>query len=249
MSWARDEVLFRAQWGLLGLRAVHNLVFRERPGESPAAVQRATFDLVRALVDDGLVVIGDRTAQGFVPWTVPVGEGLDRINDDYAEDMASETVGGFDPPSLKLTEAGRQAARAVPIDTGATPDDAVRQWDWPLPEAARKVLGYGTVDWIELGQIHWRVKEVSEGEPAEVLQQRTLELIADLVRGGLAAVGSFGSGAAGFVPWASSLDETLSRIASEYVDKYDDPNAWEWSCLLELTRKGQLLATALETEA
>ncbi len=29
MSWARDEVLFRAQSGLFGLRAVQNLVSRE----------------------------------------------------------------------------------------------------------------------------------------------------------------------------------------------------------------------------
>jgi hypothetical protein len=47
MSWARDEVLFRAQ-----------------------------FDLVRSLVEECLAVIGNRTQQGFVEWTLPVGDKL-----------------------------------------------------------------------------------------------------------------------------------------------------------------------------
>ncbi len=111
----------------------------------------------------------------------------------------------------------------------------------------REVLLYGTIDWIELGQIHWRVKEVSPGEPVAVLQQRTLELIADLVRGGLAEVGAFGSGAFGFVPLEGTLDEKLSRIRSVYVDEYD-ADAWDWHCMLELTRKGELFARALEAQ-
>jgi hypothetical protein len=49
------------------------------------------------------------------------------------------------------------------------------------------VLVYGTIDWVELGRIHWRVKEVSP--------------------------------------------------------------AWEWFCLLELTRRGTVLARAIEGQA
>jgi hypothetical protein len=249
MSWARDEVLFRAQFGLFGLRAVHNLVFREQAGRSPEAVQQVTFDLVRSLVDDGLADIGDRTEQGFVAWTLPVGDGLERVRAEYAAHVADQKVGGFDTPWLRLTEAGRRAAQAVPVDGGGeSPDRSVRQWDWPFRDAAREVLLYGTIDWIELAQIHWRVKEVSPGEPAAVLQRRTLELIADLVRGGLAEVGAFGSESFGFVPWGGSLEATLSRIRSVYVDEYDDANAWEWYCMLELTRKGQLLARAIEAQ-
>ena len=124
-----------------------------------------------------------------------------------------QEVSAFDPPWLKLTEAGRRAAQAIPVDdSGEPPDSSVTQWDWPFADAAREVLLYGTIDWIELGQIHWRVKEVSPDEPAAVLQQRTLELIADLIRGGLAGIGSIGSGGRGFMPWEGSLEEKLSRI-------------------------------------
>ncbi len=247
MSWARDEVLFRAQFRLIGWWAVHNRVFREQPDRSPEAVQQETIDLVRSLVDDGLAVIGDRTEQGFVAWTLPIGDGLERIRADYARHVAHQEVSAFDPPWLKLTDAGRRAARAIPVgDGGAASDEAVPQWDWPLPAAAREVLLYGTIDWIELGQIHQRVTEVSPGESPAVLQQRTLELIGDLIRGGLVEVGSFGSGTRGFVAWQGSPDDELSRIRSVYVDGYDDIDLWEWYCALELTRKGELLARAIE---
>jgi hypothetical protein len=248
MSWARDEVLFRAQFRLIGLGAVRDRVFREQPGWSPEALLQGTFDLVRSLVDDGLAVIGNRTEQGFVAWTVPVADRLERIRAEFAAHVVDRKVGGFDQPWLKLTEAGRRAAQAVPVDDIGPPDSSARQWDWPVAEAAREVLSYGTIDWIELGQIHWRVKEVSPDEPVAVVQQRTLELIADLIAHGLAEVGSFSSGSRGFVLWEGSLDEKLSRIRSVYVEEYDKPEIWEWYCALELTRKGELFTRAMEAQ-
>lgn len=82
-----------------------------------------------------------------------------------------------------------------------------------------------------------------------MLQQRTLELIADLVRGGLARLGAFNAEALGFVPWDCSMDHALNRIRSAYVDDHDDPSAWEWFCMLELTRRGELLARSIEARA
>ena len=182
---------------------------------------------------EGLAVVGDRTQAGFVPWTIPVVDGLDGRE-------------GW----LRLTEAGRAAARDVPVGAvGDPPDGAVKQWDWPFAQAAARVLVYGTIDWIELGQIHWRVKEVSPDMPIDVVQQRTLELIAELVRGGLVVVGSIDTGAYGFVAWECTVEEALSRIRAVYVDRFDDESAWEWVCLLELTRRGTVLARTIEAQA
>lgn len=237
MSQARDEVLFRAQSGLFGLRAVRNLLCRESRSANeqgrPEAIQLALVDLVRSLVAEGLAVVGDRTQAGFVPWTIPVVDGLDRRE-------------GW----LRLTEAGRAAARDVPVGAVGDPQDgAVKQWDWPFAQAAARVLVYGTIDWIELGQIHWRVKEVSPEMPVDVVQQRTLELIAELVRGGLVVVGSIDTGAYGFVAWECTVEEALSRIRAVYVDRFDDESAWEWVCLLELTRRGTVLARTIDAQA
>jgi hypothetical protein len=230
--------------------AVHSRVFREQPDRSPEAVQQVTFDLVRSLVDEGLAVIGDRTRQGFVAWTLPVGEGLERIRAEYAAHIADNEVSAFDPPWLRLTEAGRRAAQAIPVDdSGDSPNSSAGQWDWPFADAAREVLLDGTIDWVELGQIHRHVKQVSPDEPTAVLQQRTLELIADLVDGGLAELGSFRSGTRGLVPWEGSLEEKLTRIRSVYIDGYDNTDVWEWYCVLELTRKGELFARAIEAQA
>ena len=62
-------------------------------------------------------------------------------------------------------------------------------------------------------------------------------------------MGSFGSGGRGFVPWEGSLEEKLSRIRSVYIDGYDNTDVWEWYCVLELTRKGELFARAIEAQA
>ena len=93
------------------------------------------------------------------------------------------------------------------------------------------------------------MSEVSRGEPVPLLLQRTLELIADLVRGGLARLGAISSNRLGFVPWDCSLDDALNRIRSVYIVDYDDSSAWEWLCLLELTRRGELLARTIEAQA
>jgi hypothetical protein len=41
----------------------------------------------------------------------------------------------------------------------------------------------------------------------------------------------------------------MEAIRSVYVDDYDDSDAWDWSCLLELTRRGELVARSIETPA
>ena len=61
--------------------AVQNLVSRESRSADeqadPEAIQLALVDLVHSLVDEGLAVVGDRTQAGFVPWTIPLVDGLD----------------------------------------------------------------------------------------------------------------------------------------------------------------------------
>ena len=65
----------------------------------------------------------------------------------------------------------------------------------------------------------------------------------------IARLGAFSGEALGFVPWDCSLDDALNRVRSVYVNDYDDSNAWDWYCVLELTRKGELLARSIEAGA
>lgn len=213
------------------MKAVRNLAYREDPDRSQEDVGEATSELVLALLRDGLAVVGDRSVSGFVERSDP-GSGL---------------LDGTQETWLRLTEAGRLAAKAVPVtNKEKSPNSAVKQFDWPLLDAAREVLLSGTIDWVELGQVHWRVKEVSPDVPIEVVQRRTLQLIAELVDEELVVIGQIENHADGLVPWNCSLDEALGRIRAIYVDRYDETAMWEWCCLLELTRLGAALAWEIE---
>ena len=52
----------------------------------------------------------------------------------------------------------------------------------------------------------------------------------------------------GFVAWECPAEESLSRIRAVYVDRFDDESAWDWFCLLELTRSGTVLARTIEAQ-
>jgi hypothetical protein len=215
------------------LKAVRNLAYREDPDASAEAIGEVTSELVRALLRDGLVVVGDRSESGFVERSDPDNDRLDGTQETW----------------LRLTDAGRLAAREIPVtNKEKSPDTAVKQFDWPLLDAAREVLLYGTIDWVELGQIHWRVKEVSPDVSIEVVQRRTLQLIAEFVDEELAVIGQIEKYADGLVPWNCSLEEALGRIRAFYVDRYDEPAMWEWCCLLDLTRLGEVLAWEIEAQ-
>ena len=184
MAWARDEVLFRAQFRLIGLWSVHNRVSREQPDRSPPAVQQETFELVRSLVDEGLVVIGDRTEQGFVAWTLPVGDGLERIREQFAAELAGEEPGNFDQPWLQLTDAGRQAAETIPVDPdGEPPDRIVPQWDWPFARCGPRSIGlrHHRLDRARADRLA-SVRSQSGSSRSRWCNSASLELIADLVR-------------------------------------------------------------------
>jgi hypothetical protein len=68
---ARDEVLLRGLIDWVALERVHSRVARENAGESLAVIQDKVLDLIRSLVTDGLVELGDlATGNGrFGAWT------------------------------------------------------------------------------------------------------------------------------------------------------------------------------------
>jgi hypothetical protein len=44
------------------------------------------------------------------------------------------------------------------------------------------------------------------------------------------------------------LPDSLRRIRSEYVDKYDDKDNWPWYCWLDLTAEGEQVAQENEAQ-
>ena len=121
-------------------------------------------------------------------------------------------------------------------------DEAV--WDASTPRA--KVLVSGLTDWVELGQIHSFVDSANTGASLAAIQAETLGLIRALTDEGLFRIGDLTGPGNRFVAWNASIEDSLRRIRSEYVDRFDDRHSWPWYCWLDLTAEGERVARAIE---
>jgi hypothetical protein len=108
------------------------------------------------------------------------------------------------------------------------------------------VILWGLVDWVELERVHDFVAEENPGAPLSVLQDKTLDMIGSLVAEGLFVIGDLTAPDDRFAPWDTPLGDSLRRIRSEYVDRFDDKATWPWVCWLDLTDKGTTVAHELE---
>lgn len=105
---------------------------------------------------------------------------------------------------------------------------------------------WGLVDFVELERVHDFVAEESPGAQLSVLQDKTLDMVGSAVAEGLFVIGDLTGPGNRFTPWDTSLDDSMRRIRSEYVDRFDDKTTWPWLCWLDLTDKGTHVAHELE---
>lgn len=113
---ARERILIHGLVDWVALDRVHWEVLQDNDNkeESVTVVQRKTLDLIRSLVDGGLVEVGDLSGDNgrFVAWRSSIDESIARISDAY--------VTNFDDLNswpwvcwLDLTEDGATVARDV----------------------------------------------------------------------------------------------------------------------------------------
>lgn len=117
---------------------------------------------------------------------------------------------------------------------------------WAARSAREKVILWGLVDWVERERVHDFVAEENPGAPLSVLQDKTLTMIDSVVAEGLFVICDLTGPGNRFTPWGTSLDDSLRRIRSEYVDRFEDMATWPWLCWLDLTEKGTHVAHELE---
>lgn len=123
-------------------------------------------------------------------------------------------------------------------------DDSV----WNALSAHDKVVLWGQIDWVELERIHYFVVQENPAAPLSVIQNTTLELIRSLVNEGLFVIGEVTGRINRFTPWDTPLAESLQRIRSRYVNRYDEKTVWAWCCWLDLTDEGNRVAEALRAK-
>lgn len=111
-----------------------------------------------------------------------------------------------------------------------------------------KILVEGEHDWVQLGRVHeYVVWENLSASLAEV-QRKTLELVRAMAEEGVLAFGDVVDHGATFVPWNIPADEAIRRLATEYIDRFDDRTGWPWTLWMSLTDKGKRLARSYESE-
>ncbi|MCV7071044.1 hypothetical protein MJO55_04400 [Mycolicibacterium rufum] len=109
----RDDVLLRGLVDWVALDQVHWLITQARPHASVADVQEEVILLIRDLVAEGLMTLGNvDTESGFTRWPIPLDEAMDRVRRVYVVDFGKSNVWPWFC-WLDLTEKGDSAARQI----------------------------------------------------------------------------------------------------------------------------------------
>ncbi|MBB2989669.1 hypothetical protein FHR72_001132 [Mycolicibacterium iranicum] len=121
------------------------------------------------------------------------------------------------------------------------------QMEAPDPLSAReKILVEGRDDWVKLWDVHRHVAEENSSASLLEVQRRTLELVRALVTERLAEIGDLRDHGAQFEPWTVGPDESMQRLAAQYVDHFDDRAGWPWTLWLRITDEGKRIGTIFE---
>jgi hypothetical protein len=107
---AREQILTDALIDSVSLSEINWRVKEQNPSLPLAAWKSETMEMVRSLLSDGLLEIGDRGEGGrFQAWDIPHEQAMRKVSDVYLtrhEDKASWAYFCW----FKLTEIGRQQA-------------------------------------------------------------------------------------------------------------------------------------------
>jgi hypothetical protein len=153
---------------------------------------------VRGLVTDGLVNIGAPARRGgFVAWTDPLPEIMDRIarsyHDSYDDPGRWQFACWLDftDKAFDLMKDGR--------------DQTLLHWLW---------------DWACLRHLDWHVYEERRIASAAQRQARTLQIIESLAAEGCCEVGELSENVEHFIAWTDALAVALERIREVYVGQH-----------------------------
>jgi hypothetical protein len=118
---AREEVLLRGLIDWVALERVHWIVARANAGESLAVIQDKVLDLIRSLVTEGLLELGDLATEDnrFRARDITLDESIQRVREVYTTKFQDEPEWWFycwlDP-----TEKGLAIAEAIETRREAT---------------------------------------------------------------------------------------------------------------------------------
>jgi hypothetical protein len=102
------------------------------------------------------------------------------------------------------------------------------------------ILAGGHDDWVSMAEVRGCISRGRLADSAAQRQQLMLQTIRSLMLDGLIEVGDIPAPSdPGFLVWPGTLEEVMARLTERIVDRYDDPDSWEYSTWLDLTAEGQ----------
>lgn len=108
----REHVLIRGLADWIALDRIHWDVAEANKGEPITIVQSATLNLIRTLVEEGLVEVGDLSGGRFVAWDSSIDDAIAQIRNAYVTDFEDQHSWPW-MCWLDLTDAGTAVAQAV----------------------------------------------------------------------------------------------------------------------------------------
>jgi hypothetical protein len=103
------------------------------------------------------------------------------------------------------------------------------------------ILASGRDDWVSMADVQGRISRRGLAESALERQQLILQTVRSLLEDGLVEVGDIPAPSdPGFLVWPGTIDEVTKRLYERVVDRYDDPDSWEYSTWLNLTPEGEV---------
>lgn len=111
------------------------------------------------------------------------------------------------------------------------------------------ILVYGISESVSMADVRGCLDRRGLATAPAVRQQLVLDTVRSLLGDGLIEVGNIpGSNDPGFLVWPGGIDEVMRELADRIVDRWDDPDSWEYSTWLNLTPAGQTAAAQVPPE-
>lgn len=113
MTSPYQSLLLLGLYDWVALHHVHREIASQMVGSPIPQIQKASLELIREVVEQGLFEIGDVTAEsGFVRWLEPIDQAISRIERYYIEAFDDTTVWPW-CCWLNLTPYGEQIAHEL----------------------------------------------------------------------------------------------------------------------------------------
>ena len=106
-----------------------------------------------------------------------------------------------------------------------------------------ELLVSGLSDWVSLGEVQQIISAFRLADTDEDRRKLVTATIGSLLRDGLMELGELPASGNPFLAW-TPVANALDRLRERFVERYDEPETWDYSIWLNLTELGRQVTEA-----